>query len=343
MPDEFRNAAAIDTSGGWGPTLDTPPEGSDFSYRTWGQRTARARAIANHELESTGRMIAPTIDDPRDGLLLVWAIDNPIDETGEEPGEPLRLVRLDVYDPDRVEQSRVDRVLRVWLRKTVPIGRRTPVDLSLVGTTLGIGGASVAGVANALVGDPLGGLLAVLAGGIAAVAGGLPLLHRRADRGWRSIDLTQRDPMQRPLPVCRTLIDAHVLGTWLAERSEAAAADALFAVNAIHWLAWEAAGVHEAAGSEPAPFGAIDDAARELRGRLASLNILTPTGDEDRSAAAATRNAGRRALRERVQRVRALEDSDSAIELAQIAAADLDALFVPRDHDDDDDDQPSPE
>jgi len=334
MPDEFRNTAAIDTSR-WGPTLDTPPEGSNFSSRRWGQLTARARAIAIHDLEITGPMIAPTIDDPRDGLLLVWAIDNPIDDSAEgrvlaAPGEPLRLVRLDVYDPDRVEQSHVDRVLRIWLRKTVPIGRRTPVDLSLIGTTLGIGGASVAGGSNALIGHPLGGLLAVLAGGIAAVAGGLPLLHRRADRGWRSIDLTQRDPMQRPLPVCRTLIDAHVLGTWLAERSEAAAADALFAVNAIHWLAWEAAGVYEAAGGEPAPFGAIDDAARELRGRLASLNILTPPDDEDRSAAAATRNAGRRALRERVQRALALEDSDSAIELAQIAAADLDALFVPR-------------
>jgi hypothetical protein len=327
MPDEFRNAAAIDTSSGWGPTIDTPPQGSDFSYRTWGQRTARARAIANHELESTGRASSPTIDDPRDGLLLVWAIDNPFEETRE----PLRLVRLDVYDPDRVEQSRVDRALRIWLRKTVPIGRRTPVDLSLFGTTLGIGGASVAGVGNALIGHPLGGVLAVLAGGIAAVAGGLPLLHRRADRGWRSIELTHSDPMQRPLPVCRTLIDAHVLGTWLAARSETAAADALFAVNAIHWLAWEAAGVYESAGGEPAAFGAIDDAARDLRGRLASLNILTPTDDEGERSAAVTRNAGRRALRERVQRARALEDSDSAIELAQIAAADLDALFVARD------------
>jgi hypothetical protein len=305
---EFRYAAA-----NWEPTVEEPPTGASVDRSTWSRMTRYALMSAQSELYANRREVTPTVTDARDELLLVWAID--------DEDDPLRLTRLDVRDPDLERPTTTDRLLRTFVRQSVPLGK---TDVPVAGATLAAGGGSAAALSNSLLGDPLGGLLAIVAGGVLAVAGGYPLLRQRANRGWRSIDLSHSDPSQRPLPVCRTLLDARARGTWLAQHSEDDAHDAMIALNAIHWLTWEAAGITAAArdSTDLLRLGAIDDAASELRDRLATRMTLTPTLDA-RAPATSRRTAGRRDLRARVQLVRSLEDADAAIELARLAAADL--------------------
>lgn len=309
MPaDECRHAAAITM-----PTAEYPPLGATVDRRAWRRKAESALIRARHE------GTAPIITDERDGLLLVWVIEDRL--------KPLRLVQLDVRDPALSPPTRAKRWLRASSRSRFPLSAVSQRPLAIEGppnlaVVLTIAGATVVTVANGLVGGLLEWSAALLGGGL---AGGwsYPLLRARADREWRAIDLPQRvadHPSSLVADLCLTLVEAHGLAYDLARRDDAEPS-AWDAVNAIRWLAWSAAAI-DSAGDLRA-LDPIDTATRELRDRLTAVR-LSPLPDPDApELTPSTALPPGEQPRARARHEHHLEEAESAIELARQAGAEL--------------------
>lgn len=126
----------------------------------------------------------PILSDARQGLRIRWAVPR---------GEPIRMLQVDVYDPEHGMPSVWDRSLRESLDARLLLRTRAqsglPAELPVVGSLLAGGGGALVFLANSIVGDPVSGLHALL-GGAAAGAGGYPVLRLQSARRWRTIPLT---------------------------------------------------------------------------------------------------------------------------------------------------------
>ncbi|MCA1570988.1 MAG: hypothetical protein LC798_11845 [Chloroflexi bacterium] len=246
--------------------------------------------------------------------MVEWAIGSPRD-----PSAPLRLARVDVYDPDLPPQSERIRRLRRRLRSRISSvgGHVLPQAISVVQATLAAGGVLLAVVIDGLLGQPVGSGMALLGGGGGGL-GAFALLRSRSERGWRSVELTN----ERLRESYTTVIHAHGLATTLAADPEAPASVAV-AVGAAEQIAWAIAGVN-ATAIDSADLRALDPLnaqARELLDGLTRIPLSPPAAT---IPVAIPQGRARTRLRALVQRDRSLDEAQAAIELARAATDDLD-------------------
>lgn len=277
----------------------------------------------------------------RPGVCVTWRVA----QTAE-----LRMVRVDVLDPDRDVDARPRLPAYARRRLESVSGMPLPVPVPLVAPVFAVVGAVVGGAVHMLLALQAGAF-PEFAGAAVACAAGWGLLAWRSAQCWRTV----MPPSAKQHHALTGVLEAHTLAVRQAGRP-GAGVRILLALGAVRRLAWAAAELTpadrpkrepvrlrdvltgDAPTVRPVPVSTPDSvedaealeglrqAAIGLRARLAAFenaHQVTADGHDDDAGTRAPRPVTATQRRARARRVLARERAEAAGELARFAGEDL--------------------